>query len=183
MRPPAGIRRLIASCCALLFVPTVAGADETRWRLVKFDDGELMLAMTDTDEATDAIGSPYFRCKSGSGGVTVQSNMQDGGVRRVIASLILNDGYPTVELVPGPERSVIDQITSADDGGWGFRFQIAADAAAFNMFGKTGYFQFKIGSAAVKAGAKAGHDKIAEFQAVCRRPPNPSDFDRPKAQK
>jgi hypothetical protein len=173
------IRGLVASCCILILVPGAFAADETQWRLVKIE-GELMLAMTDTDDATDAIGSPYFRCKPGSGRLTVDSNMQDRDVRRVIASLILNDGYPTVELVPGPERSVIDQITSADDGGWGYRFQIDADAAAFKMFGKTGYFQFKIGPAVTKAGVKAGRDRIAEFQAACQRPAKPSVFDGPK---
>jgi hypothetical protein len=173
------IRGLVASCCILILVSAAFAADETKWRLVK-NEGELMLAVTDTDEGTDAIGSPYFRCKPGSGGITVESDMRDRGARRAIANLILNDGYPNVELVPGPERSVIEQITFADDGGWGFRFQIDADAAAFTMFGKTGYFQFKIGPAVVKAGVKAGLGGIAEFQAACRRPATPSVFDGPK---
>jgi hypothetical protein len=184
------IRALVASCCVLILLPRAFAAEETQWRLVKLES-ELMLAMTDTDAATDAIGSPYFRCKPGSGGVMVDSDMRDRGVRRAIAGLILNDGYPTVDLVPGPGEAVIEQITSADDGGWGFRFQIDADAAAVTMFGKTGYFQFKIGSAVVKAGVKAGLGRISEFQAACRRPakpnvfdaPKPSVFDGPKAQK
>jgi hypothetical protein len=178
------IRGLIVSCCTVLFVSAAIGAEETKWRLVKIDSaGEIMLVMTDTDEATDAIGSPYFRCKPGSGLVTVQNDMQDSAVRRAIAGLILKDGYPTIELVPGPERSVINRIASADDGGWSYNFQTDADAAAFNMFGRTGYFQFKIGGAAVKAGVTAGLERITEFQAACRRLPKPSVFDTPKVQR
>jgi hypothetical protein len=152
--------------------------------LVKIgSDGDLMLVMTETDDATDAIGFPYFLCKSASGLVTVENNMQDNGVRRAIAGLILNDGYPTIELVPGPQRSVINEVTSKDDGGWGYRFQIDADGAAFNAFGRSGYFEFKIGNAKVKAGVKAGLDEITKFQSACRRLPKPSVFDGPKVKK
>jgi hypothetical protein len=172
----------VAACCALLLVQAAVAADETRWRLVKSDD-VAMLVLTDTDEATDSIGSPYFRCNWGSGLITVESNMQDTGVRREIANLIVNDGYPTVELVPGPQRSSIERIRSADNGGWGFNFQIDPDAAAFSSFGKTGFFQFKVGRAAVKAGIKAGLDSIAGFQAACRRPANPKVLDGSKAKK
>jgi hypothetical protein len=183
VHPPVGIRGLIVTCFALLFVQT-AVADETRWRLVKIgSDGDLMLVMTETDDATDAIGFPYFLCKSASGLVTVENNMQDNGVRRAIAGLILNDGYPTIELVPGPQRSVINEVTSKDDGGWGYRFQIDADGAAFNAFGRSGYFEFKIGNAKVKAGVKAGLDEITKFQSACRRLPKPSVFDGPKVKK
>ena len=130
-----------------------------------------MLAVTDTDEATDAIGSLYLHCKPASGYVMVdESNMQDKRVRSAIASLIVNNGYPTVQLDPAPERSVIEAITNSDDGGWGYRFQIDADAPAFNQFKKAGYLKFKIGAATVQAGVNAGFDKIAEFQAICRRP-------------
>ena len=103
-------------------------------------------------------------------------------MRREIANLIVNDGYPTVELVPAPGRSSIAEIGSYMDG-WGFSFQVDPDSAAFSSFGKTGYFQFKIGHAAVKDGIKAGLDSIAEFQAACRRPANPKVFDGPKAKK
>jgi hypothetical protein len=180
----ARVSGLILCCWALFFISTAGHADETRWRLVKIDSvGELMLVMTDTDEATDAFGFPYLQCKPGSGLMTVQENMHDDAVRRAIAGLIVDDGYPTVELVPGPERSVIDAIVSADDGGWSYHFQIGADAAAFNAFGRTGYLQFKIGRTAVKAGVNAGLDKITEFQAACRRSPKPTAFDRPKVQR
>jgi hypothetical protein len=153
----------VAGC---LVAPSITAADapDTRWRLSKFDDGTAMLAVTDTNEATD------LQCQPKSGYVSViESNMQ-AGVRSAIANLILNDGYPTVELEPGPERSVIEAITSLDNGGWGYRFQIGAEESAFTQFKKTGYLKFKIGSAAVQAGIDAGFDKIAEFQAICRRP-------------
>jgi hypothetical protein len=189
VRPSEGffdgaILGVLVSCCTVLFVSNAIGAEETKWRLVKPDStGELMLVMTDTDEATDAIGSPSFRCKAGSGFVTVQNDLQDSAARRAIADLILKDGYPTVELVPGPGSSVIEEIVSSDDSGWNYHFQAAADAAAFNAFGKTGYFQFKIGRAVIKAGVKAGLEKITEFQAACRQLPKPSAFDIPKVQR
>ena len=165
----SAICSLAAISVAVLFSSAAVGADETGWRFVKFDDGKAMLVVADTDEATDAIGSFYFRCKPGSGSVTViENNMQDKRVRAAIADLILNDRYPTVEL--GPEKSAIEEITSSDDGGWGYHFQIDPDGVAFNRFKKTGYFKFKIESAPIEAGIKAGFDKIAEFQAVCRRP-------------
>ena len=162
----------VASGLVLLSAHAAAGADENRWRLSKSGDGTAMLAVTDTDEATDAIGSLYLHCKPGTGSVTVdESNMRDKRVRAAIANLILNDGYPTVELEPAPERSAIEAITNSDDGGWGYRFEIGADAVAFNQFKKTGYLKFKIGTATIQAGVKVGFDKIAEFQAICRRPP------------
>jgi hypothetical protein len=66
----------------------------------------------------------------------------------------------------------------SDASGWGYRFQISPDAAAFDLFKKTGTFKFKIGSAAIQYGIKAGLDKIAQLQSACRRA-----SDRPKASK
>ena len=174
---------LMAGCHTLLFVSDAIGADETRWRLVKFDDGVRMLVMTDTDGATDAIGSLYFRCKSKSGYATVKVDIRDRKERLAIADWILNDGYPTLELTPAPEKSVLETITLSDSSGWGYDFQIDVNGAAFNAFSQSGYFQFKIGSAVVKAGVEAGLDKVAEFRAVCRRPSTPGVLDNPKAQK
>jgi hypothetical protein len=170
-RPAAkALSVLVAIQVALLSIP--AAADETKWRISKPDAGTAMLVMTDTDETTDAFESLYFHCKPGSGYVSVvQFNMEDKRLRTTIANLIVNNDYPTVQLDPAPERSVLEEITHSDDGGWGYRFQIGADAMAFNMFKTTGYINFKIGDAAVHAGIKAGLDKIAEFQAACRRQP------------
>jgi hypothetical protein len=164
---------LVACQVLPLWLP-VAAADETRWRFFKpGGDRTAMLAIAATDEGTDAIGSLYFLCKPGSGRVdVVENNMLDKRLRTAIANLIINDSYPTVELDPGPERSVLEQITSSDNGGWGYRFQIGPDGAVFDMFKATGYFNFKIGNAAVHAGMKAGLRNITEFQSVCRRQPS-----------
>jgi hypothetical protein len=157
-----------ASLVLLSCFPAVA--EETKWRLAKPGDDRAMLVISDTDEPNDAFGSLHFNCKPGSGYVSlVESNMKDKGLRTAIANLIVNNSYPTVQLDPAPERSALEEINNSDDGGWGYRFRIDADAAAFNTFKTTGYINFKIGNAAVHAGAKAGLENIAEFQSICRR--------------
>jgi hypothetical protein len=167
-RSAKGLSALLASMVVLLALP--ATAEETKWRLAKPGDDRAMLVISDTAEANDAFGSLYFHCKPGSGYVSVvESNMKDKKLRSAIASLIVNDSYPTVELDPAPERSVLEEITSSDDGGWGYHFRIDANDAAFNMLKTTGYINFKIGTAAVHAGVKAGLENIAEFQTICRR--------------
>lgn len=150
---------------------TSAVADETKWRLARPGDDRVMLVISDTDEAGDAFGSLYLHCKPGSGHASVESDMKDKRLRTAVASLIANDSYPTVQLDPTPEQSVLEAITSSDDGGWGYHFQIDADGAAFNKFKATGYVNFKIGNAAVHAGVKAGLNQIVEFQSTCRRLP------------
>ncbi len=131
-----------------------------------------MLVISDTAEAGDAFGSLYFSCQPGSGYVSViESNMRDKKLRMAIANLIINDSYPTVLLDSGQERSALEGINSSDDGGWGYRFRVATNSAAFNAFKMTGYFSFKIGNAAVHAGEKAGLENIAEFQSICRQLP------------
>jgi hypothetical protein len=163
-------RVLCALVASQVLLGFPAAAQETKWRLAKPGDDRAILIVSDTDEANDAFGSLYFHCKPGSGYVSVvESNMKDKRLRTAIANLIINDTYPTVQLDPAPERSVLEEITSSDDGGWGYRFQIDADAAAFNVFKTTGYLNFKIGNAAVHTGVKAGLENIAEFQSVCRR--------------
>jgi hypothetical protein len=157
---------------AVLLLSSPVDADEDRWRFKKLDDGMAMLFVAGTDDATDAFDSSYFQCKVGSGLIRViETNMKDKKLRTAVANLIINDNYPTVNLDPGPRQSVIDEITSYDNGGWGYRFQIDPDVAAFNVFKATGYFSFKIGNAKVHSGVKAGLQNIAEFQSICRRQP------------
>jgi hypothetical protein len=174
----SGLRKsLIVSQLVLCGISSAVVADEAKWRLSKMSD-TLMLYTADTDEGTDALGSLHFQCKVGSGLVEVAKDIQDKSERAAIGKLVLDDSYPTVELSPGPETSSLDAITMSDASGWGYRFQISPDAAAFDLFKKTGTFKFKIGSAAIQYGIKAGLDKIAQFQSACRRP-----SDRPKASK
>ena len=168
---------LIVSQFILCGFSGAAAADEIKWRSTKSND-TLMLYTTDTDEATDALGYLRFECKVGSGLVKVDKDIHDKSERAAIGKLILDDSYPTVELSPGPEKSSLETITSSDVSGWGYSFQISPDAAAFDLFRKTGIFKFKIGSAAIQGGVKAGLDKIAQFQSACRTP-----TERPKASK
>jgi hypothetical protein len=174
----SGLRKsLIVSQLALCGISSAVAAEETKWRSSKVSD-TLMLYSADTDEGTDAVGSLHFDCKVGSGLVKVRKDIKDKSERAAIGKLVLDDSYPTVELSPGPETSAIEEIISSDASGWGYSFQISPDAAAFDLFKKTGIFKFKVGSAAIQSGLKAGLDKIAQFQSACRRP-----FDRPKASK
>ncbi|MBV9458901.1 MAG: hypothetical protein JO141_15470 [Bradyrhizobium sp.] len=167
---PESAKGLGAFVAGLVLLCRPAAAEETKWRLAKPSDDRVMLVISDTDEANDAFGSLYLRCKPGAGYVSVvENNMRDKKLRTAIANLIVNDSYPTVQLDPAPERSVLEDITSSDDGGWGYRFQIGADGSAFNLFKTTGYVSFKIGNAAVHVGEKAGLENIAEFQSICRR--------------
>lgn len=166
---------ILSQCC---LCSAAAFADETKWRLTTPVDNTVMLYTADTDEATDAIGDLYLECKLGSGVVKVDKLTRDKKERAAIAGLILNDSYPTVELDPGPDNSSLDAITSSDAGGWGYRFQISSDGAAFDLFRKTGILGYRIGGASVQGGVKAGLDKVAEFQTACRKP-----SDRPKASK
>jgi len=161
---------LIASHLALLSVSTSVRADEDKWRQSKFDDGSLSLHIAATDEGTDAIGSISFYCKPRSGMIRVsETNIQDKSVRAAIAGLILNDAYPTVELDPGPETSVLEKVASYDNGGWGYDFTVAPDDAAFKAFEQTGFFKFKIGNAAVRFGIREGRGAIARFGAACAK--------------
>ena len=149
-----------------------AAADETKWRVAKPSDDLAILVISDTDEANDAFDSFYFQCRTGSGLVSViETNMKDKKLRTAIANLLINDSYPIVDLDPGPGRSVLGEITSYDSGGWGYRFQVRPDDAAFNAFKTTGYFNFKIGDAVVHTGIEAGLRNIAEFQSMCRKQP------------
>ena len=174
----SGLRKsFIVSQFVLCGISGAAVADETKWRLVKVSD-KLMLYTADTDEGTDALGSLRFDCKVGSGLVEVAKDIQDKSERAAVGKLVLDDSYPTLELSPGPETSSLDAITMSDVSGWGYRFQVSPDTAAFELFKKTGIFKFKIGSAAIQSGIKAGLDKIAQFQSACRSP-----SDRPKASK
>jgi hypothetical protein len=174
----SGLRKsLIVSQLVLCGISSTVVADEAKWRSAKVNDTRLLYT-ADTDEATDALGSLRFQCKIGSGLVKVDKEIQDKGERAAIGKLVIDDSYPTVELSPGPETSALEEITSSDASGWGYHFQISPDAAAFDLFKKTGIFKFKIGSAAIQYGVKAGLDKIAQFQSACRRP-----SDRPKASK
>ncbi|WFU71916.1 hypothetical protein [Bradyrhizobium sp. CB2312] len=182
MGQASGIRRVVNS---LVLSPLILGwtsgaviAHEVEWRLVKLTGDALMLYTADTNEATDAIGYLHFECKAGSDLVKVDKDIKDKSERAAIAKLVLDDGYPTVELSPGPEKSSLDAITSSDASGWGYSFQISADTPAFDLFRKTGIFKFKIGGAPIQGGIKSGLDKIAEFQSACRKP-----SDRPKASK
>ena len=168
---------LVVSQCLLLgWLSKAAAAEEAKWRVIKQGDNRLMLYVADTDEATDAIGALSFECTAGSGFVFVSKEIQDKSERAAIAKLVLNDSYPTVELNPGPQTSALEAITSSDISGWGYRFQVSADASAFDAFRKTGSFTFKISGTPIQYGIKAGLDKIAEFLSACRMP-----SDRPKA--
>jgi hypothetical protein len=170
-------KSLIVSQLVLCGISSTVVADEVKWRLSKVND-TLLLYTADTDDGTDAIGSLHFQGKVGSGLVEVAKAIQDKSERAAIGKLVLDDSYPTLELSPGPGTSSLDAITMSDISGWGYRFQVSPDTAAFDLFKKTGIFKFKIGSAAIQYGIKAGLDKIAQFQSACRRP-----SDRPKASK
>jgi hypothetical protein len=169
----------VASFFALSQATDALSEDGWQWRTGKIDDGRLLLTFSESEASDDFSGLSYY-CKPSSGTIEVHGNA-DERQRKVFADLIRNDSYPTVTLEG--EQSTWE-LSHSDDGGWGFRFEIAANGVAFDKFKKTGRFQFKVGSLAVDNGTRtAGLEKVSEFQAACRNPGAEKARDQPKAQR
>ena len=150
-----------------LLASNAAFADETRWRF--FDQkGRALLAITDTDEATDAIGSPSFDCAAGSDRVEVRGDANKA-LRRAIAGMISADQYPKVNVVPFEKESfVVLSVSYSEISGWQYGFELSASSPQFEQFKRTGMLEFKVASTAIREGARVGLEAAAQFQAYCR---------------
>ncbi len=170
---------LVMICLVLSYASVCIGEDGWQWRINKLDDGRLLLAFSEFEAGDDMSGRSYY-CKPASGSIEVHGST-DKKQREVFADLIRTNSYPTVQLER--EGSLLE-LSYSDVDGWEFRFEIAADGAAFDKFKKTGQFGFKIGTLVVNdRTAKAGLDKVSEFQAACRKLPAGKVPDGPKAQR
>src|SRR4051812_15301457 len=78
---------------------------EERWRLFEqASGGKVMLAIAITDEGTDALGSPLFRCKRASGVIEVEGVMS-ADLRAAMAAMIKANQYPLIQLLPAAEQN------------------------------------------------------------------------------
>ncbi|WP_315724385.1 MULTISPECIES: hypothetical protein [unclassified Bradyrhizobium] len=166
----AAIYSLCAASTVAGFAAAASAADERRWRLFEQDDGAL-LSPSRSDEATDDVGSPSFRCKAKSGTIAVTG---DAGqeLRNVVADLLRSNGYPQVEMVPASRYGQTLLSVSYSEAGsvWEYSFEVAADAPAFDAFKRTGRLTFKIGKTTIREEFKPGLETIAKFQSICARP-------------
>ncbi|UQR62671.1 hypothetical protein LRP30_39030 [Bradyrhizobium sp. C-145] len=158
----------ISTCIGLSFGPPQANADETRWRF--FDqNGRALLAITDTDEATDAIGSPSFDCAAGSDRVEVRGDANKA-LRRAIGNVISADQYPKVNVAPFEKESfVMLSVSYSEISGWQYGFDLPVSSPQFERFKQTGVLEFKLAGTAVREGSKVGLDAAAKFQAFCKQ--------------
>jgi hypothetical protein len=152
------------------FASASSAADERRWRVFEQADGAL-LAASHSDEATDDVGSPSFRCKAKSGTIVVTG---DAGqeLRNAVADLLRSNDYPQVEMVPpSPFESTLLSVSYSEAGSvWEYSFELQADEAAFDAFKRSGRLTFKIGKTVVREEFKTGLENVAKFQSICARP-------------
>jgi hypothetical protein len=151
-----------------LLASGAAFADETRWRF--FDQkGRALLAITDTDEATDAIGSPSFDCAAGSDRAEVRGDASKP-LRRAIANMISSDQYPKVNVAPFEKESfVMLSISYSEISGWQYGFDLSASGPQFERFKQTGVLEFKLAGTAIREGSRFGLNAVAKFQAFCKQ--------------
>ena len=158
---------LMVSACATEH----ARGDEARWRLFEQDDTAL-LAIADTDQGTDAFGSPLFRCKRGSGLIEAEG-ATNPDLRTAMADMIRSDKYPLVQLLPAATDNVslLTFSYSEADEGWRFGFSLQAVGITFEEFKRAGQLAFKAGTKVIRAEFKAGIENATRFQDICKRPP------------
>jgi hypothetical protein len=162
--------------------PSYAQEGEERWRLFEqASGGTVMLAIATTDEGTDALGSPLFRCKRASGVIEVEGVMS-ADLRAAMAAMIKSDLYPLIQLFPAAEQntSLIGLFYSEKDEGWQFQFLVNAVGPTFDEFKRTGKLAFKVGTKVIRREFKPGIEKAARFQEICKEPPKPSIGPSPK---
>jgi hypothetical protein len=153
---------------AMLIHATAAPAKEgeLRWRLYESGD-QLVLAVTDTDGGTDALGSLHFICRRGSGSVDAISVL-DNEKRVAIADVLQEGNYPKIEVGSDGAPGAISEIRHSDIDGWQLVFQMSAISKAFDRLRDTGVFEFRVGKANFRASFNVGLDQIAEFQKACK---------------
>lgn len=161
-------RCALSACIGLALGSPQANADEIRWRF--FDqNGRALLAIANTDEATDAIGSPSFDCAAGSDRVEVRGDANKA-LRRAIANMISADQYPKVNVAPFEKESfAMLSVSYSEISGWQYGFDLSASSPQFERFKQTGVLEFKLAGTAVREGSKIGLDAAAKFQAFCKQ--------------
>ena len=170
------MRNTACRCCyAALGVLTISSmpsnADDRRWRVFEQADGAI-LAVSGTVEASDDLGSPFFRCQKKSDRIEVQGTANQD-LRNTMADLIRSGGYPSISLLPeGPLNSTVLDLSYSEMGGdWDYKFDLQANVPAIHEFRRTGRLEFKLGPTLVREEFKIGVESIGRFIDLCKRPP------------
>lgn len=163
---------LMTGCVMVLCAGLASGgvrAEEGKasWRFYE-DHGNAQLVITDTDEATDNIGSPSFECTAASNRVSVRGEAKEP-LRRAIAAFIAANKYPKVEFNPiAKDYGSLLTIAYSEVAGWEYGVDLSASSDAFERFKRTGVLEFVLGKTNFKEEFKVGLDAVAKFQAFCK---------------
>jgi hypothetical protein len=165
------LQRTLSALLFLACVSTHVKGDEARWRLFEEQDTAL-LAIADTAEGTDALGSPLFRCKKRSGYIEAEGSA-NADIRVTMAAMISSDKYPLIQLLPEAKDNVtlLSLSYSEADEGWRFNFLLEAVGPTFEEFKCTGQLAFKAGAKVIRTEFKVGIENAARFQDICKRTP------------
>ncbi|CAL74954.1 hypothetical protein; putative signal peptide [Bradyrhizobium sp. ORS 278] len=163
----------VYSLCAALAIAgltAASAADDRRWRVFEHDEGAL-LSPSRSDEATDDVGSPSFRCKAKSGTMTATGEASQE-LRNAVADLLRSNGYPHVEMAPASRygQTLLNVSYSEAGSVWEYSFELEADAPSFEAFKRTGRLTFKVGKTTIREELKPGLENVAKFQSICARP-------------
>ena len=164
------LQRILAALFLLASGSAYSEEGEVRWRV--FDqEGEALLVITDTDEATDHFGLPMFSCKHKSGNVNVEGEAKEN-LRVAMASLIRTDQTPWIQVIPdaNPETTTLNLYFSFIDG-WRYKFDFSDDHKSFERFKRDGVLEFKLGETTVHEEFKVGLENVTKFLDLCKRPP------------
>jgi hypothetical protein len=159
----------LAALAALASGSAGAQKEESRWRV--FDqEGEALLAIANTDEATDHFGLPIFTCKDKSGHVNVEGEAKEN-LRSAMANLIRADEIPSIQVLPdaAAETTTIDLFFSYMDG-WRYKFDLESDHKSFERFKRDGVIDFKLGQVTIHEEFKVGLESVTKFLDLCERP-------------
>jgi hypothetical protein len=163
-RSPMYIAR--AACVIIGAAAAHAAEGDVQWRVSEAGD-EALLASADS-EATDNFGPLLFHCRKGSGRATAEGDMNDD-LRTTIATMILHDEEPAVTMDPADSSAIgVEAFTGMT--GWHYRFSLDVTGPAFQGFGRTGRFRFKIADSQVSSDFKVGLENARKFQDLCKRP-------------
>ena len=164
----APMRCGVLAAFALLSI-AAADAEDMKWRA--FDQGEgALLAISDTDEATDHFGLPLFSCKKGLGFVEIEGEAKEN-LRIAVANLIRADGTPLVQVLPDVQSetnmNTIELFFTFIDG-WRYRINLPTDHGALLRLRREGVLDFKVDPASVHEEFKIGLESVGKFLDLCK---------------
>jgi hypothetical protein len=165
----APMRACVLVALALLTMATAEATEDVRWRAFDQGDGAL-LAISDTDEATDHFGLPLFSCKKGLGFVEIEGEAKEN-LRIAVANLIRADETPLVQVLPDVQSetnmNTIELFFTFIDG-WRYRINLSTDHGALLRLRRDGVLDFKVAAATVHEEFKIGLESVGKFLDLCK---------------